>query len=340
MIDRESYNKQALYITAGVLILLGGLTIYLWNASPSKYMGIEFLWIMRILYSACLVAIVAIIIGSFTEVGPDETGVLILFGKPKFQISSGLIYVLPPYKLQKETKLVIEEQYPEDEVSNNGKPSPIFITHGTSDSPSSDPLDNRITTAVCIVCRYKIVDLKKFITSIGNKEQLRRQIRDIVVTTAQVECSKQTVGKNYSRMPEINSKLKSEVERLTDDWGIQIVTVLLQNIDLGGAINDALRNVPISIINKEVNKNNAQKIYYEGLAEAEVHKAFQYAKTEGYKVIARELNIPEPSVIYQIDTLANMWRKNNADINLYSGDMAEVFKMVTAFSKIANNKLG
>jgi len=80
---------------------------------------------------------------------------------------------------------------------------------------------------------------------------------------------------------------------LSKNWGIEVVTVLLQNIDLGGAINDALRNVPISIINKEVNKNNAQKIYYEGLAGAEVHKAFQFAKAEGYKIIAKELNIPD-----------------------------------------------
>jgi len=274
----------------------------------------------------------------FEKIGPNEIGCVLLFGKPLFQVSSGLIFIPKPfYELIKETRLVIEEQYPEDEITNSRKITPIYITHGSSQATSTDPLDNRITTAVSLVCRYKITDLSKFLTSIGDREQLRRQIRDIVVTTTQVECSKETVGKNYNRLPEINSKLKFGVENLTGDWGIEIVTVLLQNIDLGGAINDALRNVPISIINKEVNKNNSQKIYYDGLAEAEVHKAFQFAKAEGYKVIARELNISEPAVVYQIDTLANMWRKNNADINLYSGDMGEIFKMVTAFSKISNN---
>ena len=86
--------------------------------------------------------------------------------------------------------------------------------------------------------------------------------------------------------------------------------------------------------NKEVNRHNAQKIYYEGAAQADVNKAFAYAKAEGYKVIARELNIPEPMVLYQIDALTNMWRKNNADVNLIGGDMAEVFKMITAFKNI------
>jgi regulator of protease activity HflC (stomatin/prohibitin superfamily) len=280
----------------------------------------------------------AYLIICFERIVTNEIGCILIFGKPLFQVNSGLTFVPKPfYELIRETRLVIEEQYPEDEKANVGEASPIYITHGSSQVFSVDPLDSRITTVVSIVCRYKIVDLTKFITSIGEKEQLRRQIRDIVVTTTQVECSKETVGKNYNRLTEINSKLKSAVENLTSDWGIEVITVLLQNIDLGGAINDALRNVPISIINKEVNKNNAQKIYYEGLAEAEVHKAFQFAKAEGYKIIAKELNIPEPVVIYQIDALTNMWRKNNADVNLYSGDMSEVFKMVTAFTKISNN---
>jgi len=32
-----------------------------------------------------------------------------------------------------------------------------------------------------------------------------------------------------------------------------------------------------------------------------------------------------------------MWRKNNADVKLYGADMAEVFKMVTAFARISGD---
>lgn len=340
MNDKESYHKRIATIEAILFLILLLSSVYLWNAEPSADEPAWLVWVDRILILILFAFLVISWVTGIEEVGPNENGLILYWGKPMFQIGSGFIW-LPARKiwsLHRETKLVIEERYPKDENTNSENIAPIYITHGASTVVSSDPLDHRITTSVSIVCRYKIVDLKMFITKIGDKEQLRKQIRDVVVTTAQVECSKATVGANFNRLTEINTELKSAVEILTHDWGIKIESVLLQNIDLGGAINEALRNVPISIINKEVNKNNAQKIMYEGLAHADVHKAFQYARAEGFKIIARELNISEPVVIYQLDTLANMWRKNNTGINLFSGDMAEVFKMVTAFAKVIDDK--
>ncbi len=266
------------------------------------------------------------------QVGPQEIGLILLFGKPVRQIGPGFAWVIFPWSLMRHSALTIEEQYPQDEP--NGDRAPIFVTHGKGSLGESEPLDNQLTTTVSIVCRYKVVDFAQFLTTIGDSSQLRRQVRDVVVTTTQVECAKEPVGRNLMRLPDINSALTKAVEVHTRSWGIQVVSVTLQSIDLGGAINTALTNVPISIINKEINRNNAQKIYFEGVAQADVHKAFQFAKAEGYKTIARELNIPEAVVVYQIDTLANMWRRNNADVSLIGGDMAEVFKMVTAFAKL------
>lgn len=341
MNDKSLYNKR-LFKLYGIPFLIGiglfiicFLSVLIFDMTPSTQepLGV----ILGILIAVLNFAPIVLFAFGYNQINVDEIGVVLEFGKPLFQVSTGLIFTPFPFKLHKETKLVIEEQYPEDEKAENGNVSKIYVTHGTSQSTSNDALDNRITTSISIVCRYRIVDLKIFLASIGNKEQLRKQIRDIVVTTTQIECSKETVGKNYSRLTEINSKLKTAVETLTSNWGIQIITVLLQNIDLGGAINEALYNVPISIINKEVNKNNAQKIYYEGLAEADVYKALQYAKAEGYKKIAEELNIPEAKVLYQIDAITNVFQKGNNDFIFSGGEQGELFKMIATIFKMGKS---
>ncbi len=341
MKDKASYHKTALICYSIIVFLLLVVFLPICRKNPSLFDNspLWIVWLLRVVFFLILILYMWIGARGFSELGPNEVGLILQFGKPMCQVESGFIWLPAPniWSLQRETKLDIEEQFPENEKHTNSPTPPILITHGASKTLSNDPLDNRLTTTVSIVCRYKIVDLKAFVSTIGNKDQLRRQIKDIVITTTQVECAKDTVGKNLNRIPEINSKLKLAVTDLTQTWGIEVITVLLQNIDLGGSINEALRNVPISQINIEINKNNAQKIFYDGLAQAEVHKAFQYAKAEGYKIIAEKLNIPEPVVIFQIDTLANIWRNNNADLNLFGGGMSDVFKMITSFAKLGND---
>lgn len=334
MTDKTSYHKTIIIIMslmASPLVILAIILFF----HKEEFEG--FTYLTYILAGVYGLLFSFVCIKGINEIGPNQIGIILQWGKPIFQVGPGLLWLpLPIWRLHIESSLVNEEQYPEDENTNNGKITPIHITHGASQKVSSNALDNRITTAVSIVCRYKIVDLIKFITTIGNKDQLRRQIRDIVVTTVQVECAKETLNTNYSRLPEINSILKSTVEEFTSGWGIVVVNVLLQKIDLGVEIKDALTNVTTAQINQKANEYNAKKILYEGEARADVHKAFQYAKAEGYKIIAKKLNIAEPVIVYQIDKLAEMWTRNNADVNLYAGDMAEVFKMVTAFTKITS----
>jgi regulator of protease activity HflC (stomatin/prohibitin superfamily) len=277
---------------------------------------------------------VAVLCG-FRIIKPDEIALVSLFGQPKLQVGVGLLYAPFPLTVQRAKATAIEENYPTKKGESNELP--ISVTHGSSVAASADPLDNRITTSVRIVCRYKLIDLAAFNATVGSTEEARNQLRDILVTETQVECAKRPVGQNLAHLNELNAAILARAREATKSWGVDVISVGVQDIDLGGAINDALRSVPVSIINLEVNRNNAQKRYFEGLADAEVHKAFQYAKAEGYKTIARELNVPEAVVIYQIEMLANMWRKNNADVNLFAGDMGEVFRMITSFAKLSQS---
>jgi regulator of protease activity HflC (stomatin/prohibitin superfamily) len=336
MEDKLNYHNNAVTIMVISLVILISTSAFFWFYDNNESITI---WVIRILSSLSSLYLITLGLISFRSIGPNEIGLVLQWGKPMFQVGPGLIWT--PFnfiwKLVIETSLIIEEQYP-GETPSGRQPIPIYITHGKSDNNTNDPLENRITTTASIVCRYKIADLIQFMSTIGNKDHLRRQIRDIVVTVVQVECVKESVVRNYNKLNEINTILKSTVEQLTSDWGIVIVTVQIQNIDLGGTINDALRNISVAKMNMEVDRYNSQKIFFEGSAKAEVEKALQYAKAEGYKKISQELGIDESIVLFQIDALAQLWKNNNTDIHLFSGDMSEIFKMVTAFSKITNPK--
>lgn len=270
------------------------------------------------------ISMIVFIIKSFRKIDADNIGCILEMGKPVTQANPGICFVPPLFcELRKETRLAIEEQFPEDDP----KKAPIRITHGTTTQITADPLDTRLTTSISLTARYKIADYVKFIQEIGNRWELKRQIRDVLVNTAAIECAKFTLAINLERRSELNHLLTVAVQKLTESWGIEVLNVQLQEIDLGNEIDKAQTNVSVSAINIAANKNNAQKILFDGAAEAEVHKMFQFAKAEGIKEIAAKLGVDDKAAIYQIETLANVWRKSNADLNLYGSDVQQLFGM-------------
>lgn len=267
---------------------------------------------------------------SFRVVQPDQIGCILRFGAPIAQVGPGLFFVPRyAYSLDTETRLAIEEQFPEEDY----KKTPIRITHGAANQPTGDPLDTRLTTSVSIVARYKIVDFPTFLQEIGNRNELKRQIRDAIVNTAAIECAKFSLAINLQRREELNYLLAKAVKELTATWGIEIVNVQFLEIDLGNEIEKAQTNVSVSAINIATNRNNSQKIIFEGAAEAEVHRMFQYAKAEGIKEVARILAVDDKTALYQIETLANVWRKSKADLNLYGTDVQQLFNMLMTVYK-------
>ncbi len=275
------------------------------------------------------VILIVWVLGSIRKIGPERIGCVIEFGRPMYQIGPGLHFVPNMFcELRLESKLAIEEQIPEDTKSN-----PIRITHGITSQPTGDPLDTRLTTSVNFKYRYKINDYVLFIQNVGNRWELKRQVHDIIVNTAAIECAKFTLAINLDRRGELNHLLNKAVKDWTKDWGIEFINIQLQEIDLGNEIDKAQTNVSVTAINIASNRNNAQKIIFDGSAEAQVHKMFQYAKAEGIREIADKLGVDDKTAIYQIETLANVWRKSNADLNLYGNDVQQLFGMLMSFYK-------
>jgi hypothetical protein len=59
-----------------------------------------------------------------------------------------------------------------------------------------------------------------------------------------------------------------------------------------------------------------------------VNQAFYYAKTEGLKHLSDQLGIQDTLLIYKIDTLEKVFRKSNADLNMYGGDFQQFFNAI------------
>ena len=115
---------------------------------------------------------------SFYQIGPNEIGCVLHFGKPLFQVGTGLAFV-PKfiYTLERESKLELQMQFPENE-----KDIPIRIMHGKLEN-QLDSL-GQITTPVTIVVRYKIKDFVAFIHTIGSRGELKNQIHKVVEAKA------------------------------------------------------------------------------------------------------------------------------------------------------------
>jgi regulator of protease activity HflC (stomatin/prohibitin superfamily) len=267
-------------------------------------------------------------------VDASEIAVVSLYGKPRAQMKGGgFLFALAPFHLTRIAALPQELTIPD---LSRGE-SPVSITVGRSAGETTDPLERRIRTNIRLTCRYRISDGVKYVAAVGEKDEvLKSAVRMAVLSQAQKELAQMPISDLLGELPFIGDRIAATATSvLIDDCGVEILSVLVHDFDLGANIHAALESVPVSMMNVEVNKNNAKKRFFEGEAAADVHLAFQYAKAEGYKVIAEKLGISEAAALYQVDTLANMWRKNNADVNLIGSDLGEVFKLVTSFTQIA-----
>lgn len=273
------------------IIILIPFTIWLNNlTSDDKTKGV----VITIILLCLIFFLLYWIISSIRKIDSDRIGCILEFGRPVIQVGAGICFVpLWFCELKNETRLAIEEKFPDDINT------PLKIIHKNSTNTFGDVLKARVVTSASLVFRYKIIDFTAFIKSIGNRLELKKQVRDVLLSRLQIECSKFTASENLERLAEINSALKSEIEKNIDSWGIEIINVHIANFDLGNSIIDA------------------QNIINTGIAEAEVTRIYQSAKGRGIKELAKELGIDESIVVYKMETVANMISKMNTKGNSF-----------------------
>ncbi len=143
MTTERSYYRKAIAVAAICPAIMIGMLIYGLLFVPSEPVSIEsfsrllsdhFLYLLGwVLISA---ATTMSLMWGCNKLKADEIGLILQFGRPLIQVSSGFVFVpffgpFQIWELQRETRLVIEEQFPEDDAVKAGTASTISITHGT-----------------------------------------------------------------------------------------------------------------------------------------------------------------------------------------------------------------
>jgi regulator of protease activity HflC (stomatin/prohibitin superfamily) len=183
---------------------------------------------------------------SFRVIGPTSLGAVLFFGRPLYQVKSGLVYV--PFivcQLAKEDRTVITIQFPAepekvDKSGDNEKPvppgfvKPIRVTTGSRDMISSDfrdriiknnpkflahPLNEMMTLEPSVVVRFQIRndDFISFLTNIGSRKKAISAMRDTVDSVLNIEFPKRTPALIIMDKEVINKQLKTMIEILVGE---------------------------------------------------------------------------------------------------------------------------
>ncbi len=234
---------------------------------------------------------------SFKIIGPTELGAVLLFGRPLYQVQSGLVFA--PFiicQIIKETCLVIKKQFPEepelvDKTGDDTKPvrpgfvKPIRVTTASGKmlnefkdkikNYEKDPLNDMLTLEPSVVVRFQIQrdNFIPFLINIGSVRNAVSQMRDTVDAVLNIEFPKRTPALIILEKEEINKMLKKEIEDLVGEkdpnvslnsekererWGIDIINVQLVDVGLGKTINAKIEGVPDSKLSAEATVRKSQ----------------------------------------------------------------------------------
>lgn len=244
---------------------------------------------------------------SFWTVGPTFLGAILLFGRPIYQVKSGLVY--RPFivcQLKKEDRTVITEQFPAepefvDKSGDDKKPvppgfvKPIRVTTASRDMLDekckdrikdfkNHPLNEMMTLEPSIFVRYQIRsdDFISFLTNIGSKEKAKLAMRDTVDSVLNTEFPKRTPALIIKDKDEINKKLKEKIEILVSE---------IPNPDDLDSFNPDEESWGLNILSVQIADLDLSRTINQSLrdvADSQLKKTSSITKAEGDKRV-REL---------------------------------------------------
>ena len=182
---------------------------------------------------------------SFKRIGPTSLGAVLVFGRPIYQVKSGLVYV--PFivcQLSRDGKNVVPVQFPAvpervDKSGDDTKPvapgfvKPIRVTTASRDMLSDEykakldknddfkkhPLNEMMTLEPSVFVRYqrRSDDYISFLSNIGNDEKAIIAMRDTVDAVLRIEFAKRTPALIIMEQDEINKILLEKIEILVGE---------------------------------------------------------------------------------------------------------------------------
>lgn len=261
--------------------------------------------------------------GSLRVVGPKEQGCILVLGRPWRNVSSGLVLVpLLICWLVTETRLVIQDELPAEpekiyraserdpegstvppELQAIGMRPPIRVTFSGRNQASkdagigeNDPYDNRLTEEVVPVIRWRIDNLKTFLTVIGSVDEARKQMEDTCVKMFTEKLTRVSPAVALLRISDYSNDLKGAIETLVRGdganlgWGIYIESAQIKAIRFSKTLNSAVQNVVVQ------ERNKMAKIR-EGEGLGGMEKAILDGRTDGLTKMATDLKVEGHAVL-------------------------------------------
>lgn len=332
-------------VTILVCVVLFAIEFLFLSHYENEILGSKWNWGL-----STFLAQILYILFSFKTIGPTELGARLFFGKPIDKLFSGLVFI--PFgicELKTETRLTTEDELPanpqhifrkeDKEPVPAGMFPPIRIPFGNPavGSDLSDPLNVRVTAEVVPMVRWKIVDYIIFLTTIGSKDEAKRQMQDSAVAMLTNEFAKITPAKALADLATYNETLRKEIQRRVNSWGIELVNAQVKAINLHHDLNVAIASIPeetakarAKVITAEGEK---QKLTLEGEGRGAAEQAELGGRTNGFKEMADKLSVPSAAVIGAETARAITSNPGQKTVVVGAGGLKELVGVATAVSE-------
>jgi hypothetical protein len=336
-----------------------------------------------------------------TMVTAGYAGVIIFLGKDIYGKGQGWAFLLLGlYRLEFEKTTVLQMQIPENPekvfmgpeknthngvdvatVLPEGMVWPIRITHkedlategaAPAAKKKQDPLNGRLTAVWSVIIRLQIKgkQILIFRKNIGDVENLRTQLRDVVEGVAREYGGQHSAAWCLENLAEVNKALREKCEKFVKDahkqssvagnvqpnttgvgitpmdepttWSIDVIDVQAL-ITFSHELNRAMDNARKAYSEKEKTIVDAEatkeKKVLEGEGEGSAIKSKGFAEAEVIGQKAKQLETEEGKLAAQVGVLKEALQ--NADYSILpSGSIAELFAMGKNVIDNANKKTG
>jgi len=191
---------------------------------------------------------------------------------------------------------------------------------------------DNLNAEVDAVVYYKIQDVMKAVYSIDN---FRTAIPSLAQTTLRAIMGKMTLTESNENRSRINSLIEEELDRETNNWGIDVIRVELQRIDPPGDVQQAMNNV-VKAENEKISANDLASAA-EIRADGERRASVKVAEGEA-RAIELRATADAKAVELRAQAEANAIKLVNESAQKYfKGDAQVLKKLEVAQEALANN---
>ena len=215
-----------------------------------------------IFLSILFLVIILFIAAAIVIIRPYEIGLVERLGKFYRTLTPGINFVIPI--IDRVIKVDMRE-------------------HVIDVPPQEVICKDNVVVVVDAVVYYRIIDAPKAIYNVGNYLQA---IIKLAQTNLRSIIGEMELDETLSGREIINAKLREELDKATDQWGVKVTRVEIQKIDPPASIQEAMAKQMKAEREKRAMILEAEGMKQSAILKAEGQKEAQIRKAEGDKIAA------------------------------------------------------